>query len=170
MSTRFGRNQKRALNKQVEDLRLSVDMDRALLSRQRGQIESLNGALRDVARELGQHFYGLPVVKQCVERITRDYRIPAQMPAEALMFIQGDELCDLVTHSAHRLSFMTSQIERDQITGSVHILLETPDGRQAYGLSMPAWESMKHDAERLRHQILPMIASDMAKFIARGKR
>lgn len=169
MSKRFGRNQKRAFRAQIDQYAKSLEMDRALLSRQRSQIDSLNSALRDVARELGEHFYGLPVVRRSVEQINHNYRIPAQIPGKALEFLQGDELCYLVSSAAHHLSFMTSQIERDQITGSVHILLETPDGRQAYGLSMTAWESMKRDAERMRHQILPMIASDMARFIARGK-
>lgn len=170
MSKRFGRNQKRALLKQISQYATSIEMDRALLSRQRQQIHSLNDTIKTVANELGDHFFALPPVRRAVDGIFHNYRLPKETPAAALRFLEGDELCHLVSHAVHELSLVTASVARDKITGSVHIMLETPDGRKAYAVSMSAWESIRRDKRRMAQQFLPMIADEMAHFIASGER
>lgn len=170
MSKRFGRNQRRALREEVEKYVKAHEMDRALLGRQRQQIETLTAAMRTVANELGQHFFGLPPVQRDVNRVFDIYRLPKPIAAETLMFIEGAELCALVEHAVYNLSVMTASVERDRITGSVHIMLETPDGKRFYAVSESAWDSLRRDKSRMAQQFLPMVASEMASFIARGGR
>lgn len=170
MSKRFGRNQRRALQAEVNKYVTAHEMDRALLGRQRQKIETLTAAMRTVAGELGEHFFGLPPVQHAVDRIFDTYRLPKQVPAEALMFIEGAELCALVEHAVYNLSMVASSVERDRITGSVHIMLEAPDGKRFYAVSASAWESLRRDKRRMAQQFLPMIADEMASFIARGER
>lgn len=170
MSKRFGRNQKRALRAKVDQFAEAHEMDRALLSRQRQQIDTLNAAIKTVAIELGDHFFALPPVQRAVDRIFDTYRLPKQIPAAALRFLEGEELCHLVEHAVYELSMVTASAARDKITGSVHIMLKTPDGRTGYAVSMSAWESIRRDKRRMAQQFLPMIADEMAHFIATGER
>lgn len=170
MSKRFGRNQRRALREEVNKYATAHEMDRALLGIQRQQIKTLTAAMRTVAGELGEHFFGLPPVQRAVDRVFDIYRLPKPIAAEALMFIEGAELCALVEHAVYNLSMVAASVDRDRITGSVHIMLETPDGKRFYAVSGSAWESLRRDKRRMAQQFLPMIADEMANFIARSER
>jgi hypothetical protein len=177
MSNRFGRNQKRAMREQIEfhaktasNLSDALLMQQGLTAYQRQKIETMEGALDDVAKELGQYFYGLPPVKLRVDEYRDRFRLPAPIPASELMFRDSDQISHLVSQAAHELSFVRAGIERDRFTGSVHVQLETPDGKRFYAISASAWENMRKDRQRLNQQILPMIAREMAEFIAGGER
>jgi hypothetical protein len=170
MSKRFGRNQRRALREEVNKYVTAHEIDRALLGRQRQQIETLTAAMRTVAGELGERFFGLPPVRRAVDRVFDIYRLPKPIATETLMFIDGDELCSLVEHAVYNLSMVTASVERDRITGRVHIMLDTPDGKRFYAVSASAWESLRRDKNRMAQQFLPMVAAEMANFIARGER
>ena len=177
MGKRFGRNQKRAMREVVAALHESNSnlnegllMQQGISDHQRRKIETMRESLDDVARELGPYFYGLPPVKRRMDEYQDRYRLPAQIKASDLMFRDTDEISHLVSYAAHELSLVKADVERNQFTGSVHVELETPSGKRCYALSASAWESMRKDEDRLRRQILPMIANEMAKFIARGER
>lgn len=177
MSKRCGRNQKRAARETISALQESTaNLNQGLLMQQgigahmRNKIETMQSALDDVARQLGQYFYGLPPVKLRIEEHRDRFRLPAPIPASELFCRDSEQISHLVSQAAYELEFLKAGVERDRFTGSVHVQLETPSGKRFYGLSMQAWESMRKDEKRLRQQLVPMIADEMAKFIARGER
>ena len=186
MSKRFGRNQRRALSAQVAELAekasyeaskadryIEADrMNRGLLGHQSGQVENLKQALRDVADALGKNFYGLPAVVQEIDRMYPGQRIrmPKPLTSAELMPLSSDQLCELVTCAVYELESISATVKRDQIMGDVHVLLETPDGRKAYAVSQSAWQELRRDPKRMRQQFLPMIADELARFIAGGER
>lgn len=177
MSKRYGRNQKRAARETIASLQASTaQLNEGLLMQQgigahmRSKIETMQSALDDVARGLGQYFYGLPPVKLRIEEHQDRFRMPKPIPASELMFRDTDQISSLVSSAVYDLQLIKSEVARDKITGAVHVQLETPSGRKFYALSGSAWESIRNDEKRLRQQLVPMIADEMAKFIARGER
>lgn len=177
MSKRYGRNQKRAARQAIAELQKSSQMlndallmQQGISEHQRRKIETMRESLDDVARELGPYFYGLAPVKRLIDEHQDRFRLPAPIPFDALRFVDNDEISRLVSHAVYELSFLKASIERDRITGSVHVDLETPSGKRCYALSASAWESMRKDEKRLFRQLAPMIADELAKFIARDGR
>lgn len=186
MSKRFGRNQRRALSAQVAELadKAAYETDRAeryiesdrmnreLLSHNAAKVEELTQALRDIAEVLGPHFYGLPAVIHTIDQIYPGYRyrLPKPLTLAEVMPLSSRDLCELVTHAVYELQAISATVRRDKIMGDVHVLLETPDGRKAYAVSQSAWHQLRRDPKRMRQEFLPMIADELARFIAGGER
>lgn len=178
MGKRFGRNQKRKLSKALADMEqyrdnfsYALTLEQALVREQRSIIGDLNDSLRVVADCLGDHFYGLPPVQRAINNMYpgQQYRMPKPMSRDQLSFLQGRELASLVEHSVYSLDTIQPSMQRDKYTGSVHVMLRTPDGRVQYAVSASAWEELKGDRQLLAQRFIPMVAEELANFISRGQ-
>lgn len=179
MGKRFGRNQKRKLSKALADMTqyrdnfsYALTLEQGLVSEQRGIIRELNNSLRVVADCLGENFYGLPPIQRRVNEMYpgQKYRMPKPISRDQLGFLQGRELAQLVEYSVYQLDPIKPNMQMDKFTGSVHLMLETPDGRVQYAVSASAWEELKRDRRLLAQRFVPMVAEELANFISRGER
>ena len=177
MGKRFGRNQKRQMRSQIAEATdkanryvAADEMNRGLLAEMRRSLERMENCLQTVGKELGQHFYGLPPVKRRIDEHQDWFRLPKPIPMEALRFRSDEELCSLVECAVYDLSMIKGRVGKDPITDKVHVMLETPSGRSFYAVSGSAWQELRRDPKRMRQEFLPMIAEEMAQFIARGER
>lgn len=179
MSKRFGRNQKRAMREQIafsaktaSNLSEALLMEQGLKVRLREKLDEANEVLSDVARILGRNFAGLkPEVREITEQ-QREYPYRMHPPIQPVdfSFLRADEVPELVSFQLYELEHVYPKIVRDRLTEAVHIHLQTPDGLKSYAVSGCAWFQMKMDRRRMLKEFAPMIADELARFIAGGER
>lgn len=147
------------------------ELDHSLVRYQGDQIDQLKRQLVDVAKALGDSFYGLPAPTVKAEEWERNcpYRMSRSPSLDSLCYLPTEHLCSMVEGSIHELSHIQARIKRDRITDAVHVWLETPDGVRSYALSPGAWDQMRRDTGRMTDKLTRIIAAEMARFIARGK-
>lgn len=178
MSKRFGRNQKRTMRELIEfNAKTASNLSEALLMEQglkahlREKLDEANEILGDVVRILGRNFAGLkPAVHEIAEQQREyPYRMHPPMPTDFERY-NLEAVPELVSFQLYQLEHVYPRIVRDQLTGDVHVHLKTPDGRKSYAVSGSAWFQMKMDRRRMLKEFAPMIADELARFIASGER
>lgn len=137
MSRRFGRNQKRALIKQAEQLRDALAMSNGLTADQRATISLQDESLRRVADLLGPYFAGLPPRNMPAREIPREWRIPGTPRATAATVYE-----QIDTLRVHTLKFIDAESFVDKLSGRMHIKVETPLGVVAYGFTESCFDGM----------------------------
>jgi hypothetical protein len=179
MSKRFGRNQKRQMREQIafhaktaENLSESLLMAQGLTDHISGKLSEANEILGDVAMVLGRNFVGLKPEVRDIDPQQREYPYRMQPPIQPMDFstLHADEVPKLVSFQLYELEHVYPKIVRDRISEAVHIYLQTPDGRKSYAVSGSAWLQMKKDRRRMLKEFAPMIADELARFIAGGER
>lgn len=167
MSKRYGRNQKRAAAAKLADLQHALDMNNGLHSHMRRRLDNYEATIKTVVRVLGPHFYGLPVVKREVDTIRHNYQMPKIDQEQAFSMMGADIQLSLVRHSINTLDVMTCSTKFDKLKESVHIVLQTPDGKIGYAISESALNQAQYD-DVLPH-IIQMIAKEMTELFVRNK-
>lgn len=177
MSRRFGRNQKRSMREQIEfnaktaaNLSDALLMEQSLMVHLREKIDEANDILGDVARILGRNFAGLKPEVREIDPQQREYpyRMHPPMPTDFARY-NSDAVPELVSFQLYELEHVYPQIVRDRLREDVHIHLQTPDGRKSYAVSGSAWLQMKMDRRKMFKEFAPMIADELAAFIAGGE-
>lgn len=153
MSKRYGRNQKRKARQVEQDLRQAIQMDRALLQRQRQDIEAMAGVIQDTSRVLSHHFATLPAREEWVQHMD-GIRLPGRRPAPSYSTEQF-----AISDLAGQLHLMETfeATGRLEPFGQLHMRLRTPTGAVGYSISPGAF--MGFDRQRL--------ADHMAREISR---
>lgn len=179
MSKRFGRNQKRVMREQIafnaktaSNLSDALLMEQGLKAHIREKLDEATEILGGVARILGRHFAGLKPEVHQIDSHRREYPYRLHPPAfdiDFSTFFEND-VPKLVSVQLYELEHVYPKAVRDQITGDVHIHLQTPDGRRSYAVSGSAWHQMKKDRRRMADEFGRMIGEELAAFIAGGER
>lgn len=149
MSKRFGRNQRRRMRAEVENLKQAMQMDRALLRRQRSTIERQAEVITRVSDILGEHFAGLEPKDMQVNEI-RDIPMPVRRGAEIFAFTNGP--IEGLAEQLVMLESIAPEIGVDPLQQRMHVYLRTRRGDVAYGIteeammSMPRQHLVKHIA------------------------
>lgn len=174
MSRRFGRNQKRALRTELtiaqgnaDKFQYAYELADGINKHQNHLVREQTDALQRIARVLGPNFYGLAPIKRRLDHLGNSFQLPKMR--DPIEFLDNRELPEMVAYAVEQLQAVQAKVRRDQITGAVHILLETPDGRRTYAVSASAWAQMKRDRRYMAEVLVKEIGQAMAEYITREK-
>jgi hypothetical protein len=169
MSKRFGRNQKRSMQQQINklvgqnaDLEHGINMANGLSQSIRRDLDDARQTIREVAYVLGDTFIGLPVQSQYVSQLMDRYRVAkvsgmrdferALSEPRAAM-----EMTHVMINELQGNRFKTT---RDHMRDMIHVRYVTPHGDWQYALSEQAWRSAP--TESLKKRIAQDIAEQLA--------
>lgn len=158
MSKRYGRNQKRQARQVEQDLRQAVEMDRALLQRQRQDIDVMAGIIQDTSRVLSHHFAALPAREEWVDRMDH-IRLPGRQPAPSYSSPEC-AVSDLKIQLHHLEVFEAHG--RLEPFGQLHMRLRTPTGAVGYSISPGAFRGFDRQrlADHLAREISRLLLAD----------
>jgi hypothetical protein len=161
MSKRFGRNQRRKMREQAENLSAALVREQGLLRHQSGVIARQREALDDVAATLGNYFAGLPAKTIEVERLLREIRLPAPIPMAQLVYRPSEEIEQVVRHAVHVLGCIAPEHVLDDLRGCMHVRVRTRYGDAAYALSDMAARTAPREA------LIRQLSEELAIYIGR---
>lgn len=165
MSRRFGRNQKRAMQKSIEQLKSSLQMQEGLARHMRERMSESDYTIRLVAEILGENFVGLPPEEISIEDSSQTVSVHARHGSDIRMMRDEDVMRGL-QFSIHRLEKMQLSIQRDKMMGDIHFRYSTPSGDVGYTVSRSTWDSLP---KSVRFEIAyHNIAKDMAHYLSRS--
>lgn len=158
MSKRYGRNQKRKARQVEQDLREAVQMDRALLQRQRRDIDAMAGVIQDTRRVLSHHFATLPAQEEWVQHM-HGIRLPLHNSATRYGF--PDEIATELSCYLQRLETLEAS-GRLEPFGQLHMRLRTPTGEVGYSISPGAFRGFDRQrlADHLAREISRLLLAD----------
>ena len=157
MSKRFGKNQKRKLNSEIEALKKQVEYWKKAKADTDRQGRDDRETICYVAKIFGQHFAGLEPVMEMVQRIPRTHRI-AEVSVSDFGSYRDVKFC--VDRSLRIIELRPMEVKKtvDQLRKEVHIFLQTPSGEVAYAMSNEAWEDLRRDRRTLEYVARSMMS------------
>lgn len=161
MSKRFGRNQRRKLREQAENLSAALLREQGILRHQSGIIERQKESLEAVASTLGSYFSGLPAKTLEVDQLLRQIRLPAPIPLGKLAFRPSEEVEQIVRHAMHVLDCMAPEHVLDDLRGCMHVKVRTKHGDAAYAVSDMAVRNTP------RELLIRQLSEELAIYIGR---
>jgi hypothetical protein len=161
---RFGRNQKRAMRAQVDELTVKLKAANELEALLRHNMRINQEAVEATAAILGRHFAGLSPETMQVDEIRDGYRMPSHRQADA--FDPYASAGELVMADLIYLETNEARLQVNEISDAMHLRYETPMGDVAYALSAKAWHLMpdRELHQRLHHEIARDLARLLVKF------
>lgn len=162
MSKSYGRNQKRAAAKQIATLTEKNASQALEVSHWRGAQQSSQHVLANVARVLGDNFFGLPPVQRHATYLPDYYDIPRTREA-LLSMMPPSDLAYCVDYAVDRLGQVKLEGTRDALRGCMHLQLQTPAGAVAYYVSDAALQQMPR--AYLEEQLAPLVAYELASVL-----
>jgi hypothetical protein len=162
MSKRFGRNQRRRMREQVAGLEQAVQMDRALLQRQRGELHELSEEIRDAKAIVGAYSVVLEPDRLRVNGPPRDVvELPLPLlPNDEFVLADDDSAPPSYVEERVPLSVMLARVDEDQMKRAVHVRVEFAGGQWGYGMSQQAMAKLP------ARQLTKTIARELARVIA----
>lgn len=167
MSKRFGRNQRRRLRQEIENLRLSDNMHRGLLVHQREKINELDQFVRDVVEIVGE----ISAVNPTPARQngfslsnTSSFQLP---PYERSNF---NSLEDPAQQSVVRLVTMDvleTKVEEGVLSDAIHFHVRLGNNKVVYAISKPAVAMLPRRVliDRFHSEISRQLAIELVRII-----
>lgn len=169
MSKRFGRNQKRRMQHEIdcltnhqENLQRSIYMADGLAREIRRELDDTRRTIRQVAYVLGETFIGLPVKSTHIERLMDRYRIAKHDAMHSFeRAISEPRIAMEMTHvMTEALQGNRLEFARDQLRNMTHMRYVTPRGEWEYAISEDAWRTAP--SKELELLLIKDIAEQMA--------
>lgn len=158
MSKRFGRNQRRRMQAQIDTLKAEVLSQRRDLCAQERTVLEQNRAINLTREILGQYFAGLPPQVVETDEIRETFCLPK--PIRSSLQEEAAQLtADLVT-----LDTLRSHVELDELQQMMHVRFFTRHGHVAYGHSYRAFHAMPV------HETVRTLSEEMARMLANSLR
>ena len=167
MSKRFGRNQKRRLKREIENLENSLHTHVDSAKWMRDRLNVCEDTIRLTAEVLGKHFCTLP--PKTIASLGLDnllvYRMSKRVEFPTAMY-EADNLKNLacsVQNAVHELDMYAVEMRTYQVRDMVHVRINGPrDERYAYALS----GEMKHRYPKQR--LIEQVSRELAELMVRG--
>lgn len=137
MSKRFGRNQKRRMQQQIDSGATTVQFMRGQQQMLSKTLADQRGVIEGVAVVLGKHFVGLPPETIQVREIRSQFGLPMPIALDVTRLYSQAQLTDFVDMSCYMLDVYRSELKADQLNGSAHAYLRSNHGELAYSISQP---------------------------------
>lgn len=157
MSKRFGRNQKRRMREQIAQLEQSVEMDRALLTRQSRKIGDYESFVQIVGEAVGREavISGKPTLLKIGGGSRHEFQmIPRQPPLSLECLDSGFE--DTAAIRVEIMRLLNVKAIRDSLSRQMHVRVQFADGNVGYAMSDCAIDRMSE--EELIRVIVPEIS------------
>jgi len=161
MSKRFGRNQKRAMRKQIQELDLQIKRKNHEIGSIKMDLHQANKIVDMTAKVLGHAFISLPVKTTEVEEILSRFEYAGQSPFLNWPGRYGEGPArNAVFHSLCYLETYQGDIHADDIRNFVHMRYRSESGAVAYGISNEALNRLPDEqlAELFRNDIAHQMA------------
>lgn len=139
MSKRFGRNQKRAMRKQIQELDQQIKHKNYEIGSIKMDLHQANRIVDMTAKVLGHAFISLPVKTTEVEEILSRFEYAGQSPFLGWpgRYSEGPAR-NAVFHSLCYLETYQGDIYTDEIRNFVHMRYRSESGAVGYGISNDA--------------------------------
>ncbi len=131
MAKRFGRNQRRRMRQQIDELDKAFQLQTALIRHLRLKNEQDADTIRQVAAVLGKHFAGLPAESTLVSNVISVLQIPTYRQEELLSSLDND-LASRVSYTLNTLDVYWAELRGDELSHQQHVIVSTPTGRVGY--------------------------------------
>lgn len=176
MAKRFGRNQKKAMRKQLESLRIECNHKMVNMAAQHSnilrnkteEIERLTSTVDLTARILGEHFIALPVKYKDVKELLSYYEYHKQQPRSSALYGNTSRLTSFVDLALGYIEVYQAETHIDELSSAMHMRYSSRSGRVGYGLSQDVWCKLSDD--QLIKLLQEQIAVDMAKLLVQERR
>lgn len=175
MARRFGRNQKRAMRNQMEQMQTDFNnrmlnvtiQNNELLRLQREQIKELANTVDLTAEILGNHFVALPPKNMEVRELRTHYDFHVRPHHKTWDYKDTTNLTNYVHNGLIQLETFTADLQIDDLRRMMHMRYSSAKTHVAYGVSEDVFIRMP--VERLEDILLKEIALGLSRKIATAR-
>lgn len=175
MARRFGRNQKRAMRNQMEQMQTDFNnrmlnvtiQNNELLRLQREQIKELANTVDLTAEILGNHFVALPPKNMEVRELRAHYDFHVRPHHKTWDYKDTTNLTNYVHNGLVQLETFTADLQIDDLRRMMHMRYSSAKTHVAYGVSEDVFIRMP--VERLEDTLLKEIALILSRKIATAR-
>jgi len=166
MSKRYGRNQKRAARKQIEELRHGIDMANGLASHIRHKLDEARQIVADCTRVVGNNFIAMPpdsVEVRSLDRLMPSWRFAATKPLPSFGSIDDiAEMAHFIDIAGDVLRLNTGNSDIDM---AKHIKFTLGNKCVGYAITQQAMQLMPKDmlVSKISREMAEMMVSEFKK-------
>jgi hypothetical protein len=171
MSRRYGRNQRRrarealaAADERIGNLETAMKMDRALLARQRGEIQRSEDFQREVAEIVGREaiIAGVPVrMSYSFQRYGDSIEFVPRQPFSAIALLNSVEHTHIKAVRRETLHLLDVDVVADQLRHQIQARVKLAGSQAGYAISTKALIRMPEK------ELVPRIAEEIAVLLVR---